>query len=858
MMKRLGIRSFFITLFLVIASFFNVANSSFVVEGEAKQENIAINEGNKAVCYNARTGAKYTTIEKALLAAKDDTDNNDTIYVIPGTNPTITANCEIASGDTLCLPYEGTNATTNRKNTDMGDFADSTAANVTANRKNLVTLSSGKTITNNGTLIIGGIVGIQSNVPSGHTGKSYTELLLNSNASIINKGIITLHGYIKEASTNNGSSIIHKSGAKITEPLVIYDYKGGSYSKACASEKIMPFSIYDLPNCQVYQKFEYGSYLIGMITLYVPSFKVWATSEANILAPSSESALFKQSSGFVSIKYTPADCRYTTNDAKENNAANNANITTVHSNGNISLSSLMFSMPLVGNIDSKDYDCPICYKFRINIETGTLDINNKMKFMGGSEVTIFPGASVNINSSTIFYQNYVPNIVYTTKAYPTVFHTAKLINNGLLTINSSFGGFISTSNSSSKTITSSTFSSNVIVYEALNISGSSLSASVSEKQEHNENAIKTLLKATYDDLTDTDFIYESLGNAQISSNSTYISHNITSSADYGWISNTSNDVTYGIKFIDNNGTINNPNSGIITSFQRSGSNITLENPTNSDTNYVFDGFYYDNAMTKKLSLTGDNYIIEPAVAEQYLSGNHVNIYSKWIDSTAYKYKLKFEYSETTDYQNVSTATSSENEFMISEGVILEPRSDFYIIDVGNLTEGTGRIIQYVFDGYLINVQDSNNNNKISNHKVDKTGSSGYFTNFKMSGDVGLTILSDGDIITATATYVQKTTDYNLDISFDKTEIASKGTGNASINTVDIFSTLGVALTYSWSCNYPKLAFANPNGQSTLMTNNSKPVISKTVDKNISCAITANNIKIATLTKSIKLVVGSWE
>ena len=96
-MKRQGIRSFFIFLFLIIASLLNVANSSFVVEGEAKKDNIAINEGNKAVCYNARTGIKYTTIEKALSIAKDDTANNDTIYVIPGTNPTITTNCEILS-----------------------------------------------------------------------------------------------------------------------------------------------------------------------------------------------------------------------------------------------------------------------------------------------------------------------------------------------------------------------------------------------------------------------------------------------------------------------------------------------------------------------------------------------------------------------------------------------------------------------------------------------------------------------------------------------------------------------------------------------------------------------------------------
>lgn len=487
-MKRQGIRSFFIFLFLIIASFLNVANSSFVVDGEAKQENITINEGSKAVCYNARTGTKYTTIEKALSVAKDDTANKDTIYVIPGTNPTITADCEIASGDTLCLPYEGTNATTNRKNTDMGDFADSTAANVTANRKNLVTLSAGKTITNNGTLIIGGIVGIQSNVPSGHTGTSYTELLLNNNASIINNGIITLHGYIKEANTNNGSSIVHKSGAKITEPLVIYDYKGGSYSKACASKKIMPFSIYDLPNCQVYQKFEYGSYLIGMITLYVPSFKVWATSEANILAPSSESALFKQSSGYVSIKYTPADCRYTTNDAKENNTEDKANITSVYSNGNISLSSLILSMPLIGDIDSKNYDCPICYKFRITIESGVLSIDNKMKFMGGSKVIISPNASVVINAPTIFYQNYVPIIVYTTRSYPLVFDTAILINNGNLNLNSSFGGLIETSQANAMLMTSSSYNSSYSTDEALNISSSGLLSSISSRETHTEDA----------------------------------------------------------------------------------------------------------------------------------------------------------------------------------------------------------------------------------------------------------------------------------------------------------------------------------------------------------------------------------
>lgn len=861
-MKRQGIRSFFILLFLIIASFLNVANSSFVVDGEAKQENITINEGSKAVCYNARTGTKYTTIEKALSVAKDDTANNDTIYVIPGTNPTIISDCEIARGDTLCLPYEGEKYEDSGRSTNGSTFADSSDAKVLSNRKNVVYLSNGKKITNNGTITIGGIIGTGPQPLTGATIGSYCELNLGVNSSIKNLGTINCYGYIKESEKNNGSILKNISGGKIYLPFVIYDFRGGSYTYGCFKDNYMPFNVYDLPNCQCLITFDNSSYMLGLVTFQTSAGVTM--SSPNIVCPSDQSGLFKIKTGELSLKYTPATQGITTYDCGTSiTSLNQINKTQVKVDGDIEFASIEIKIKVLLSvtIDTSKMIPGFCYKYQIIINSGKVTLNNKMKFMSASNIVINSGAELVINNSVCFYRNYAPNIVYPSgNTYNTPYlGDAEIINNGTLTINASFGGFISSNSSFGKTITTSNFANSCTVVEATDCSGSILNASISKTDNHVENATKTLLKKIFDDSTDTDFIYESLGNAQISSNSTYISHNINSSVDYGWISNTSNDVTYGIKFIDNSGSINNPNSGIITSFERSGSNITLENPTNSDTNYVFDGFYYDIAMTKKLSLTGDNYIIEPAVAEQYLSGNHVNIYSKWIDSTAYKYKLKFEYSETTDYQNVTTVTSSENEFMISEGVILEPRSDFYIIDVNNLNEGTGRIIQYVFDGYMINVQDSNNNNKISNHKVDKTGSSEYFTNFKMSGDVGLTILSDGDIITATATYEQKATDYNLDISFDTTKINSNGgTGNASINTVDIFSTLGVTLTYSWSCEYSKLKFANQYGQSTLMTNNSTPWIPKTRDKNIYCTITANNISIATLTKSIQLVIGSAE
>ena len=430
----------------------------------------------------------YTSIEKALYVA----NSGDTVYVIPGTNPTIRYDCEIKSGVTLCLPYEDDlkathTATTNRKNNSIGTFADSNATNVNNKRKNLVTINENVNLTNNGTLIVGGLVGVNGQVPSGHTGGNYTEILMMNNSKIINNKTITLHGYIKESATNNGSSITHSgANSSITMPLVIYDFRGGSYSKACAGANIMPFSTFDLPNCQVYQKFSYGSILNGMVTIYA---SLWATDEVSILAPNTaKDGLFKQSSGFVGIKYTPANCLYTTNDLSTSTVENTANITDIFVNGSVSLTSMTLNIGT--SIDTAKFDCPICYKFRITIESGNLNVNNKMKFLGGAEVIINQGSSASINASTSFYQNYIPPIKYSSGVvYPSVYHTAKLINNGTLNINSNFGGLIETSLADAKLITGSGFSGSYSTTEALNISGSSFTASVSETDVHTEDAL---------------------------------------------------------------------------------------------------------------------------------------------------------------------------------------------------------------------------------------------------------------------------------------------------------------------------------------------------------------------------------
>lgn len=469
-MKRQGIRSFFIFLFLIIASFLNVANSSFVVDGEAKQENITINEGNKAVCYNARTGTKYTTIEKALSVAKDDTANNDTIYVIPGTNPTITTNCEIASGDTLCLPYEGTTYEDSGRTGNNLNFADGNATLVANNRKSLVTIKDNILLRNNGNIIVGGQLGTGygNQRPTGHTTGLYSEILLMNGSQIScgESSTLLVFGYIKESSANNNSKITLNSKAKATLPFVIYDYRGGSFSSACNSQKVLPFGIFDFPNVQCEMIFEYNSSLYGMVTMNANN-QVYIPNPACVLG--SSGALFLMSSGCsISIKYTSSTLPYTSVDTGTSISSEKINTTIVRANGNFSLDSLSLSLAGV-NIKTSDFFCPFSYKYKLYFESGSASLNYKMKFYTGSEVYVATGASLNIKANTIFYQTYTDENVYSSGAVltPPNLGPAKLINNGTITISSGYAGLIETSLAGAKISTTSSFSSSVTSDEVL-------------------------------------------------------------------------------------------------------------------------------------------------------------------------------------------------------------------------------------------------------------------------------------------------------------------------------------------------------------------------------------------------------
>lgn len=96
---------------------------------------------------------------------------------------------------------------------------------------------------------------------------------------------------------------------------------------------------------------------------------------------------------------------------------------------------------------------------------------DKVKFLSGSSLTVNEGASAEFSNNVAFYQKYVDQVtvgVSGQNIYPQTLGPAKLLNNGNLTLNSSFAGFIDNSKQNTGMIsTGSSYSSNVKVNEVI-------------------------------------------------------------------------------------------------------------------------------------------------------------------------------------------------------------------------------------------------------------------------------------------------------------------------------------------------------------------------------------------------------
>lgn len=427
------------------------------------------------VAYSDQTKTYYSYVEKALEVV-----TSGTVYILPGSNPTISSNCEVKSGVTLALPYANSGTTFevfNRAGINKV-YADSTIELVNTNRRLNVTIADGVTLTVNGTLNVGGVLGSQGQGLSGHTSGFYAQITMNDDSKIISNGTIWSQGYIKESSLDNGSSIDINSG-NIYAPFVIYDYRGGSSTSGVykgSGGPISPFSQYDMPNVHPTITLKYGTKYVGLVSLYTGETSVltatikesYNASEVTVIG--NGGILVPSNKATVCVKYDS----YFENGQPLTVNDDIHGTTTVDIYGGASFGSMTLKVEaevtglgasivesLVNTtIDTQTVLFPINWRYSFNLYDGTYTIDNPIKFLPGSSLYVSPTATLNITNQTIFYSEIESHYNDTVSIvpgceYPSDKGGARFVLDGTANISGAFGGYIETTNNTGRLILSS-------------------------------------------------------------------------------------------------------------------------------------------------------------------------------------------------------------------------------------------------------------------------------------------------------------------------------------------------------------------------------------------------------------------
>lgn len=477
---------------ILIATSIVIASASFIIpiydtDDNARSENAVptVSKSN-AEAYIKETGGYYISVEDALKAANQRTSATN-VYVIPGTNPIIETQCEVGNNVTLNFPYEGEtiepeesikdpNSNDGKGNRPYSGFANSGSSycknsvkivKIEKNNEIIPTIS----VSSGGTINIGGCRGMG---PQGCTSYNFVELILDPGVRIDCYGKIYCMGYIRENEDYNSSYInVYREGI-ITQPLVVYDWGSAGQANGAMNKDVFPFNYFDFPNISPAINFYSGSRFEADAFLFGDTAGDM-TGSAYVIGASNDDALLisNSTSNDDYIRWQNVD--FSDNSNKLTNSKTK-HLIDVDIFGSYSLKSLKLTVGTIitgVDIDSSKLAIPFSNFFNISINRGTFNVDEMVKFMPGSSITIKNDATVNLNNDVVIYQT---NTFNGRKIYSyDVKNEAKLINEGILNIKQGFAGHIypgDSGNNNTKIITNDF--SNVSFNEVYSYSGSSI------------------------------------------------------------------------------------------------------------------------------------------------------------------------------------------------------------------------------------------------------------------------------------------------------------------------------------------------------------------------------------------------
>ena len=393
-----------------------ISNLSLTAKFDKAKENFAAWNVNKGELGELAAVAEAACSGDIVLLLKDTTVSADTV---------------VPEGVTLVVPFSASDETGYQ----MGTTSCARPTIATRNAFRKLTVEAGKTLTVNGTLIVGGVQHAKDQNAQGQTSGDYAEIVCNGTVQVANSGALTVYGKI----TGSGTTRV-ANGATVKIPYLVTDYAGGTNTDALYGAKSFPFGQYATINVQNTMVVEGGASVVGMTSLFF-----WGgIHQQNI-------DLIGTASGLI---YLPVGSTLT--------ATYDAGKAVKTKVGNIDLQDFgKTTLTISGGATGGKFDLSgygstgmylnIPYTYDLVLKNGSYQMANLYRIMPGATVTVAENATLNVSGGLQVADGW-QQADKSGKSYPSsgvlatnsFSQSGSLLVNGTLNINGTFGGVAQT------------------------------------------------------------------------------------------------------------------------------------------------------------------------------------------------------------------------------------------------------------------------------------------------------------------------------------------------------------------------------------------------------------------------------
>lgn len=316
--------------------------------------------------YEARRGS---TFYPSLTNALADNKKSD-IFLLK--DVTLTENVTIPKGVTLYIPYE------EHYTADYKNGGDSDEDKITATAYRTLTVEKDVTLTVNGTLRLGAVMGKKLTGYQGHNNGAC--------GCIDNQGTIAVNGTLDSWGLITGSGTVTAvGGGKVYEPFIVCDFAGGNNLKNLYQANAAPFKRYAMQNIQCTLQLDSSSTLYGRGCLYGDS----SYNEVEIPIAAS-GGLFQLADGAtITRTYAPEQ------QVSEFPGIGRENWTV---SGGMTFGAL--EMNVLGvQISTGKCGFPLPYNLSMTLKNGSYNIPNHLRVMPGAALTVGRKATLTVGGS---------------------------------------------------------------------------------------------------------------------------------------------------------------------------------------------------------------------------------------------------------------------------------------------------------------------------------------------------------------------------------------------------------------------------------------------------------------------------